>query len=35
MLVARKYSDADIAGFMHGNFLRFFSETLPAGADGH
>jgi len=35
LLAARKYSDADIAGFMHGNFLRFFGETLPGGADDH
>lgn len=30
LLSQRKYSDADIAGFMHGNFVRFFSETLPS-----
>ena len=26
----RGYSDTDIAGVMHGNWIRFFSETLPA-----
>ncbi|MGB0767891.1 MAG: dipeptidase [Phycisphaeraceae bacterium] len=28
-LADRGYSDADIAGVMHGNWLRFFAETLP------
>jgi membrane dipeptidase len=30
MLQARGYSDGDIAAIMHGNWIRFFSETLPA-----
>lgn len=30
LLLKRKYSESDIVGFMHGNWLRFFSETLPA-----
>ncbi len=29
MLQKRGYSAADIAGFMHGNWLRFFGEVLP------
>ena len=29
MMSKRGYSDADIAGIMHGNWLRFFSEVLP------
>lgn len=28
---ARGYSEADIAGILHGNFLRFLSEALPRG----
>jgi membrane dipeptidase len=30
MLRQRNYSDADVAAIMHGNWLRFFSEVLPA-----
>ncbi|MCC7498234.1 MAG: membrane dipeptidase [Bryobacterales bacterium] len=30
LLAARGYSDNDIAGVMHGNWIRFFSESLPA-----
>ena len=30
ILVRRGYSDADIAGILHGNWLRFFGEVLPA-----
>lgn len=30
MLEKRGYSQNDIAAVMHGNFLRFFSEVLPA-----
>ena len=26
----RGYSDDDLDGILHGNFLRFFLETLPA-----
>ena len=29
MLNRRGYSDADISGIMHGNWLRFFMEVLP------
>ncbi len=29
ILNRRGYSSADIQGFMHGNWIRFFSETLP------
>ncbi len=29
MMSKRGYSDADIAGIMHGNWLRFFGEVLP------
>ncbi len=29
LLGKRKYSDADIEGIMHGNWLRFFGEVLP------
>lgn len=29
MLEKKGYSKADIAGIMHGNWLRFFGETLP------
>ncbi len=31
MFQARGYSDEDIANIMHGNFLRFLREALPAG----
>ena len=30
LLRKRGYDDADIAGIMHGNWCRFFSEVLPA-----
>ena len=30
LLAKRKYSDSDIEGIMHGNWLRFFGEVLPA-----
>jgi membrane dipeptidase len=30
MLEKRGYPAADVAGIMHGNWLRFFSEVLPA-----
>ena len=30
ILARRKYADEDIAGIMHGNWLRFFGEVLPA-----
>ncbi|WP_435009913.1 dipeptidase [Tundrisphaera lichenicola] len=30
LLLARKFSDADVAAILHGNWLRFFSEVLPA-----
>ena len=30
LLSAKGYSDADLDGFMYGNWLRFFRETLPA-----
>jgi membrane dipeptidase len=30
ILASRKYSDADIDGVFHGNWLRFFGENLPA-----
>jgi membrane dipeptidase len=30
MLSKRGYSDADVAAVLHGNFLRFFAEVLPA-----
>ena len=30
ILSARGYSDADIAAVLHGNWLRFFGEVLPA-----
>jgi membrane dipeptidase len=30
LFAKRGYSPADIDGFMHGNWLHFFSETLPA-----
>ena len=29
LLRRRDYPEADIAAIMHGNWLRFFSETLP------
>lgn len=29
ILRKRGYAEPDIAGFMHGNWLRFFGETLP------
>ena len=29
LLRNRDYSEADIEGIMHGNWIRFFSETLP------
>ncbi len=29
ILVRRGYSEPDISGIMHGNWLRFFSEVLP------
>jgi len=29
LMSKRGYSDADIAGIMHGNWLRFFGEVLP------
>jgi membrane dipeptidase len=29
LLTRRKYSDDDIRAIMHGNWLRFFGETLP------
>lgn len=32
LLERRGYSPADIAGVMHGNWLRFFTEVLPAAA---
>jgi membrane dipeptidase len=31
LLTARGYGDADVAAIFHGNWLRFFSEVLPAG----
>ncbi len=31
-LAKRGYSDADLDGIFHGNFLRFFRETLPEGS---
>lgn len=31
VLRSRGYNDTDIDGVMHGNFLRFFRDTLPAG----
>ncbi len=30
LLAKRGYSSADVQGIMHGNWLRFFSEVLPA-----
>jgi membrane dipeptidase len=30
ILKARGYSDDDVAGIFYGNWLRFFSEALPA-----
>lgn len=30
LLSRRGYSDADITAILHGNWIRFFSETLPA-----
>jgi membrane dipeptidase len=32
LMKTRGYSDDDIAGFMHGNWMRLLRETLPAGA---
>jgi membrane dipeptidase len=29
LLAKRNYSSSDIAGIMHGNWIRFFSEALP------
>lgn len=34
ILQARGYSDADIAGIFHGNWLRFFVQHLPDGGSG-
>lgn len=31
ILSSRGYSDADIDGIFHGNWLRFFRQTLPGG----
>lgn len=31
VLRSRGYNDTDINGVMHGNFLRFFRDALPAG----
>jgi len=31
LLGKRGYSDDDVRGVMHGNFLRFFAEVLPSG----
>ncbi|MGL4420722.1 MAG: dipeptidase, partial [Gemmataceae bacterium] len=31
LFAQRGYSDTDIRGFMHGNWLRFFAEVLPIG----
>ena len=31
LLCARGYSEADIAGVLHGNFLRFVRAALPRG----
>lgn len=33
LLAKRGYSPTDVAAVMHGNWLRFFSEALPAAAD--
>jgi membrane dipeptidase len=30
LLKARGYSDADVAGIMAGNAIRFFQEALPS-----
>jgi membrane dipeptidase len=30
LLSRRGYSDADITAILHGNWIRFFSEALPA-----
>ena len=30
LLRGRNYSEADVEGIMHGNWIRFFSETLPS-----
>jgi membrane dipeptidase len=30
LLTGRGFTDQDVAGIMHGNWIRFFSETLPA-----
>ena len=30
IMSGRGYSDADIDGVFHGNFLRFFRENLPS-----
>ena len=32
ILKSRGYSDADIDGIFHGNWLRFFTESLPKGS---
>jgi Membrane dipeptidase (Peptidase family M19) len=34
LLQKRGYSDDDVRAVMHGNWIRFFSEVLPAGRDG-
>src|SRR3954452_19379611 len=31
ILSKRKYRDADIGAIFHGNWIRFFRETLPSG----
>lgn len=34
ILRGRGFAASDIAGIMHGNFLRFLAEALPAGGEG-